>query len=816
MMNQIFSSFLQKFVVVYMDDIFIYSTTEQEHLQHLRSVFMTLRESRLFVKLSKCDFFKTDVKFLGHLVGAEGVRVDPSKVAAVQSWSPPSNVGEVRSFLGFANFFRRFIQGYASLVAPLSDLLRKENTSVWSNACQEAFDRVKEILTTAPVLKMPSFDEPFEVWCDASGFAIGAILLQTGHPCSFESRKLRGPELNYHPGESELLAVIYALKTWRCYLEGNVDVTVVTDHNPLIWLQIQPNLSPKQVRWAAYLQRFPFTWKYIPGRMNVADPLSSSPSLKDTSGRSVLAASTTRRRTSRGVGESTVSLPLSSFEESCASHYPLDPWFSDPDNTRDLNFDRGLYFKGDSLCVPDGANLRSMCISQAHSSPYAGHCGIAKTTKLVQRSFWWPGLLSSVANFVKHCLHCPSCQFKKTDGQKPGGLLQPLQLPVRPWQSLGMDLITSLPLTEKGHTAILVIVDHFSKMGHFAPCADTLTAKEAATLFRHHVIRLHGCPEELVTDRDLRFTSHFFSEFCNLTGVKQSMSSAFHPESDGQTERLNRILEDMLRHFVGPLQNDWDDHLDALEFAYNNSWHQSLDTSPFKLVYGFNPVSPGEAELLSIKPVSNVPAALKYTADFELSLKQARACLTAAQSRQKAYADGKRRDVAFKVGEEVLLSTKNLKLLMSSDGARKLLPKFVGPFKVIKQINPVAYELELPETMKLKHNVFHVSLLKPFHSDRSYNPPALTAFEDEHVEYTVERILDHRDRPFRGKTRREYLVKWLGYGPEHNTFEPESSCANCTDLLNEYWSYRSKTHDIAASGPQPAAASRRSKRKRKL
>ena len=216
MMNRIFAAYLNQFVLVYMDDMLVCSANEAEHLQHLRSVLMTLRESRLFVKLSKCDFLKPDVKFLGHVVGANGLHVDPAKVAAVQQWLPPANVAEVRSFLGLANFFRRFIQGYSSLVAPVPSLLRKSTVFQWSPACQNAFERVKQILTTASVLVMPGFEEPFEVWCDASGFAIGALLHQNGRPRCYESRKLKGPELNYHPGETELLAVIHALKVWRC------------------------------------------------------------------------------------------------------------------------------------------------------------------------------------------------------------------------------------------------------------------------------------------------------------------------------------------------------------------------------------------------------------------------------------------------------------------------------------------------------------------------------------------------------------------------------------------------------------------------
>ena len=802
-MNKVFKPFIGKSVAVFMDDILVYSKTAEEHLEHLEAILCTLEKEQLYAKLSKCEFFKSEVSFLGHIVGADGVKVSPTKVEALQHWPAPTNLKQLRGFLGLSNFFRRFIQGYAALCAPMSKLLRSTVIWDWSADCEKSFQAVKHAVTNAPVLRLADYDAPFEVWCDASDYGIGAVLLQDGHPVAFENRKLQGPELNYHPGETELLAVMHALKTWRCYLEGNIDVTVVTDHNPLVWLQTQPNLSPKQVRWVGYLQRFPFKWKYLPGRMNVADPLSRAPLLRPPSDSAVVAAITSVGDAT--AGDTNAPTPLTNFEQACVKHYSTDPWFSDPANTKNLSTSRGLFFNGSRLVVPDGADLRHTCLAHSHTSPYAGHGGISKTQKLLSRSYWWPNVLQSVEDFVKRC---PSCQVNKASNQCPAGLLKPLPIPQGPWESVGMDLITSLPVTAAGHTAILVFIDRFSKMSHFAAITDNITAKDCATEFRHHVTRLHGCPKEIVSDRDPRFTSNFFKEFCKLTDIKQSMSTAFHPQSDGQTERMNRVLEDMLRNFVSPDQTDWDTHLDALEFAYNNSWHQSLQTSPFKLLYGYNPKTPGEAINLSAASGIRVPEAFKFADSFEVSCKQARACLQAAQSRQKAYADTSRRDVSFSVGDEVLLSTQNLKLKVNASSARKLLPKFIGPFKILKEINSVALQLELPACMSKIHDVFHVSLLKHFEKDGTYQPPPPTLFDDDHIEFTVERVLDHRDRPFRNKSRREFLIKWEGYGPEHNTWEPETNCHNCLELIDAYFAYHSKSETLVKK-------SKSSKRKRR-
>ena len=279
-MNDIFRGQLGKSVVVYIDDILAYSKTPEEHLVHLEEVLQTLAKNDLFVKLSKCDFEKSEVKFLGHIVGKHGIRVDPAKTAVLSEWPVPKDVPEVRSFVGLATYFRKFIQGFSKLVAPLTNLTKQAVPWNWTDECQTAFENVKHALTHAPVLVAPDFTKPFHVIADASITGLGAVLMQEGNPIAFESRRLIPAEVNYTTSEQELLAVVHAFKTWRCFLEGVNDVTVITDHNPNVTLQTNTNLSRRQARWAEYLQRFRFTWEYRPGRTNVADPLSRHPSYR--------------------------------------------------------------------------------------------------------------------------------------------------------------------------------------------------------------------------------------------------------------------------------------------------------------------------------------------------------------------------------------------------------------------------------------------------------------------------------------------------------------------------------------------------------
>ena len=275
-MNEVFGPYLGKFVLVYLDDILIFSRSQEEHREHLQLVMDLLRKHKLYAKLSKCEFEKPELQFLGFVISGDSVKMDPKKTAVVKDWPVPGDVGQLRSFLGMANYFRRFVKGYSNLVRPLNFLLRKTSEWKWTESCQEAFDKAKHTLVSVPVLAQPDFSKPFEVVADACGFGIGAVLLQEGRPVAFESRGMTPAECNYHIGEQELLAVVHAMRTWRCYLEG-VKCTVVTDHNPITYLQTQPVLSRRQARWSEYLQMYDFKRLYRPGRCNVADPLSRLP-----------------------------------------------------------------------------------------------------------------------------------------------------------------------------------------------------------------------------------------------------------------------------------------------------------------------------------------------------------------------------------------------------------------------------------------------------------------------------------------------------------------------------------------------------------
>jgi transposase InsO family protein len=809
-MNGIFSDMLNTSVVVYLDDILIFSKTEKDHIRDVRAVLDVLRKEKFYAKLSKCAFFKQETIFLGHLVGQDGIKPDPAKVKAVKDWPVLTNVKEVRSFLGLTNYFRKFIQGYAKMAHPLHQLTKANAMFHWSEECQHAFTALKRTLTSAPVLQAPDITQPYQVICDASGIGIGAVLMQGNGPIAFESRKLNPAQINYSTGEQELFAVVHAYTIWRCYLEG-AKSTVITDHHPNTYFQSQSVLSRRQARWSEYMQRFDYTWEYQPGRTNVADPLSRSPALLNA----VCLAATTRSSTTSQPPLGSSSLPPPppfpgdmatpcpigegatpdvTFLRHVQDAYPSDPWFLHTSNTAPLKLEGGLWWKDDRLCVPDDPELRTQIIADMHDPPYRGHLGYHKTLQAVKRSYYWPNMADSVLAFIRSC---DSCQRVKPRVGKPPGLLQPLPIPQEPWVSVSMDFVTGLPKSKGGYDAILVVVDRLTKMVRLIPTHTSVTAKQTAQLFLDEVFRQHGMPNELVTDRDPRFTGNFFRNLCDLMGVKQCLSTAYHPQTDGQTERMNRTLEDMLRHFVNPEGTDWCTYLPSAEFAINNAWQESVRNTPFFLNYGRHPRVPGDLDKTCL-----VPQAKEVRVNLQRTLSAAKACLDAARSRalsqardgmqsaqkrMKRNADERRSNLSFDVGDQVLLSTRNAGLKTVS--SKKLLPRWIGPLKIIGKVGEVAYRLELPPNLRW-HNVFHVALLKPYVPGYRVAPPPVPDMISGEPTYQVEAILQHRVRKYGARTRKEYLVKWENYGPEHNSWEPAKNFIS-PDLLKQYHSLHS-------------------------
>ncbi|KAK2407303.1 putative mitochondrial protein [Trifolium repens] len=767
-MNRLFNSFLDKFVVVFIDDILVYSKSEEEHGEHLRLVLQVLRESKLYANPSKCDFWLEEVNFLGHVISKEGIAVDPAKIDTVLSWKQPQTVTDVRSFVGLAGYYRRFIEGFAKIVAPMTQLTRKDQPFAWTEKCELSFQLLKERLTTSPVLMLPQSDEPYEVYCDASHQGLGCVLMQHKRAVAYASRQLKVHEKNYPTHDLELAAVVFALKIWRHYLYGCTFV-VFSDHKSLKYLFDQKELNMRQRRWMETLKDFDFTLEYHPGKANVVADALSMKSVSVCSAQ--MASQQELLREFRDLhlevefalgnmrlGMITISNGLLEDIANCQGDEFLmgKRALIVRETNRDFKVgpDNILRCNG-RVCVPDAMDLRNTILGEAHKSKLSMHPGATKMYQDLRQDFWWPGMKRDVAEFVASCL---TCQKAKIEHQRPAGMLQSLDIPEWKWDSISMDFITGLPKTRRKHDSIWVIVDRLTKSAHFLPVRITDTAAKLTDVYIAEIVRLHGIPSSIVSDRDPKFTSHFWKTLHEALGTKLRLSSAYHPQTDGQTERTNQSLEDLLRACVLDDRGSWDDVLPLIEFTYNNSFHASIGMAPYEALYGRRCQTPlcwyqdGESMIVG-------PEMVQQTTD---KVRKIRAMMKVAQDRQKSYADRRRRPLEFEEGDHVFLRVTPTTGVGRALKAKKLTPKFIGPYQILERIGKVAYRIALPPVLSLIHDVFHVSQLRKYTPDPSHviTPDDIQLRDNLSFEVPPIKIADRKMKRLRTKEIPLVKVIW--------------------------------------------------------
>ncbi|GJV86733.1 putative reverse transcriptase domain-containing protein [Tanacetum coccineum] len=554
------------------DDILIYSCNEEEHANHLKN-YLNYSEREIVCKFSNVISGFIIVQFLGHLIVSQGTHVvDPAKIEAIKNWTSLTTPTEVRQFLGLTGYYRRFIKGFSKIAKPLTKLTQKNKSYIWGEEQESAFQLLKQKLCEAPILALPEGNDNFVVYCDASLQGLGAVLMQREKVIAYASRQLKPHEENYTTHDLELGAVIFALKIWRHYLYGT-KCTVFTDHKSLQHILRQKELNMRQRRWLELLADYDCEICYHPGKANVvADALSRKKRIKPLRVRALILT----------VHPKLPSQILEAQNEALKEENVKNENLRGMDKSFEIRPDGTRCIKNRSW-LPLFGGLRDLIMHESHKSKYSIHPGSDKMYHDIKKLYWWPNMKAIIAEYVSKCL---TCSRVKAECQKPSGLLVQPEIPMWKWERITMDFVTKLPKTSTGHDTIWVIVDRLTKSSHFIPIRATDSMETLTRLYIKEIVSRHGVPISIISDRDSHFTSRFWQSLQNALGTQLDMSTAYHPETDGQSERTIQTLEDMLRACVIDFGKGWDKHLPLVEFSYNNSYHASIKAAPFEALYG--------------------------------------------------------------------------------------------------------------------------------------------------------------------------------------------------------------------------------------
>ncbi|GKB57242.1 putative reverse transcriptase domain-containing protein [Tanacetum coccineum] len=841
LMNRVWKPYFDKFVIVFIDDIFIYSKDEKEHEEHLKAILGLLKEEKLYAKFSKCEFwipkpkvvrsdngtevvnktcasffqahgvlhqrfhgnlplkfwgeciltatyrinkmpvkvldwqslfeklyekpptydhlrvigclcYAADIrphkdkfankgiksvligypvnqkviscitgrlkrihKHLGHVINSRGIHADPSKIESIKDWASPKTPTEIHQLLGLAGYYRRFIEGFSKIAKSMTKLTQKGIKFDWGEKEENAFHLIKQKLCNAPILGLPEGSEDFVVYCDVSHKGLGDVLMQREKVIAYASRQLKVHEKNYTTHDLEL--------GLQHYLD-------------------QKELNMRQRRWLELLSDYDCDIRFHPGKENVvADALSRKERIEPLRVRALVMT----------IG---LDLPKRILEAQIEAQKPENLVNEDVGGIirRDIPKERLEPRTDGTLCLherswlPCYGDLRSVILHESHKSKYSIHPGSEKMYQDVKKLYWWPNMKADIATYVSKCL---TCARVKAEHQRPSGL------------------------SSQGFDTIWVIVGRLTKSDNFLPIKENDPLDKLARLYLNRIVARHGIPASIICDRDGRFTSNFEKSFQKALGTDISMSTTYHPETDGQSDKTIQTLEDMLRACVIDFGKGWVKHLPMAEFSYNNSYHASIKAAPYEALYGRKCRSPvcwaevGEAQLTG-------PELIQETMEKIILINQR---MQAAQDRQKSYADRNRKPMEFEVWDRVMLKVSPWKGVIRFGKRGKLNPRYVGPFKVLAKVGKVAYKLELPRELSRVHHTFHVSNLNKCYADEPLVMPLEGIHVDDKLQFMEEPVEIMEREIKRLKRSRIPLVKvcWNSRrGPEF-TWEREDS-----------------------------------------
>lgn len=717
LMDRVLGYSLEPFVFVYLDDIIIATSTFEKHVEVLLEVFGRLKEAHLTINLEKCDFCLPSLRYLGFLLDGEGLRTDPDKVSAMLAYPRPQTTTEVKRFIGMVGWYRRFIPHYSDLTAPMTALIkgkRKSQRISWGEEAEESFRKIKEALVSAPILVSPDFMKQFTLQCDASDVGVGCVLTQNNDQneevvIAFASRTLSQAERKYTSTEKELLALLFGVEKFRCYVEGT-RFKVITDHYSLCWLNRLKDPLGRLARWAVKLQQYDMIIEHRKGSLNVVpDALSRAP---------VMEVSVISLNSEECVKDSWYSKMVRNLQDT-PDNYP-DWMVKDNLLYKHVTVDRHVNLNVPEWKIVIPKNYRKDVLASCHDDPTSAHLGIFKTLSRVKELYYWPKMRTYIKNYVKHCRVCAA--QKSSNLSRPGFMGKQKQVSY-PWQAVSVDVWGPLPRSSRGFSYLLAVSDYFSKFVLLHPLRQA-NSKNIIKFLENDVYLMFGSPQVLTCDNATQFTCKEFKSLCNKYGVKIWYNARYHAQVN-QVERVNRVIGSAVRSYIeDDNHKDWDIEIPKISYALRTAVHEATGFSPVYLNFGryvpidgtyygrlntvgdFN-LNPFNREQYA-EELSKLPLLYK---DVHDRLKKA------YEKNSQTYNLRKRPSDQYAIGDRVWKKNYVLSSAVHNFAA-KLAPKNTL-CRVKKVISNLVYEL-VDDASGKNLGRWHVKDLKPFNDDDEF------------------------------------------------------------------------------------------------
>ena len=733
LMNYVLRSVIGKICLVYLDDIIVFSESKKEHLTNLGCIFDLLKEADLKLGLSKCKFMCQSVQYLGHVISANGITPDPGKIELLKNFKRPTTVVEIQSFLGLASYYRRFIKNFADIAHPLIELTKKKKDKgnhnsqakkpitkqvagtdifTWGNAEQTSFEKLRECLITPPIVAFPDFDKEFLIFTDASNYGIGAVLSQIQGEkevvIAYSSRHLNTAERNYSAIEREALAIVYGVKRYRHYLQDE-KFEIISDHRPLQWLESHKDEKSRLGRWAIELSAVKYKIRYKPGKEHANADFLSRIRVVSTEERSTFTDNIIEEQRK---------------DELCSKiiTYLNEGILSETDEIENADWVKEIktfrikggvllrefrpsskkrrQFVQDQTVVP--YSLRKNVVKEYHDSLLAGHLAFLRTYLRVRDKYYWPNMVSDIK---KYCMSCEVCALQRKVVTR--AFLHPLEIATAPFEVIGMDFLGPIkPESLNGNKYVLVMTDAFSKWTEVVALSNQ-TAETTCRALMDKIVLYHGPPKVIITDRGSNFTSRLFNNLCQELKTKHKTTTAYHPQSNGMTERFNKTMVEMIRKYIADGFEQWEDILGPMASAYRNSVHSSTMESPYFLITARDPNMVVDRFLI---PETELITPQDYKSQTMKRLREgftlARTNLLDARTRQKLQYDKRAKESQFELGDRVLLDVRVIK----TGTSKKLNPRYQGPYR-ISRVNDNG-TVEIRSYNGAKTQLTHVNRLK--------------------------------------------------------------------------------------------------------